>query len=182
MKISSSQLILDLKEITQQHIQYVETLSHKTDQELNHRKTENSWSILECIKHLNLYGDFYIPEITNRIASAHSSSKATFSPGILGNYFAKSMLPKEKLNTMKTFKTMNPIHSKLDKEVLKEFIEQQQKLLTLLDKSRNINLEKTKTSISISKLIKLKLGDTLRFVIYHNVRHVEQAKKVLASV
>ncbi|RXM56703.1 hypothetical protein BOQ60_25350, partial [Chryseobacterium sp. CH1] len=31
-----------------------------------------------------------------------------------------------------------------------------------------IDLEKTKTSISISKLIKLKLGDTFRFVIYHN--------------
>ncbi|MBT2623227.1 DinB family protein [Chryseobacterium sp. ISL-6] len=182
MKISSSQLISELTTITQQHIQYVETLLQKTDQELNHKTSENSWSVLECIEHLNLYGDFYIPEITHRISSSHSTTKTTFSPGILGNYFAKSMLPKEKLNTMKTFKTMNPIRAKLDKGVLKKFIWQEQQLLVLLEKSRNINLEKTKTSISISKLIKLKLGDTLRFVIYHNVRHIEQTKKVLLAV
>lgn len=182
MKISALQLLSELTTTTQQHIQYVETLLQKTDQELNHRKSENSWSILECVKHLNLYGDFYIPEITSRIASAYSTSKTTFSPGILGNYFAKSMLPKEKLNTMKTFRAMNPIHNKLDKDVLHEFIRQQQQILDLLEKSRNVDLEKTKTSISISKLIKLKLGDTLRFVIYHNVRHVEQAKRVLSAV
>jgi hypothetical protein len=48
----------------------------------------------------------------------------------------------------------------------------------LLDKAKNVSLGKTKTGISISKLIKLKLGDTFRFVIYHNIRHIEQAKRV----
>lgn len=182
MKISSSQLILDLKEITQQNIQYVETLLQKTDKELNYRASENSWSVLECIEHLNLYGNFYIPEITQRIVSSNSTFKTTFSPGIIGNYFVKSIFPKKKLNTMKTFKSMNPIHSKLDKEVLKECISQQQQLLELLGKSQNIDIEKTKTNISISKLITLRLGDTLRFVIYHNVRHINQTKKVLLSV
>ncbi|MBK1896003.1 DinB family protein [Chryseobacterium paridis] len=181
MKISSSQLIAELKNITQNNIQYVETLLQKTDRELNHRVSENSWSILECIEHLNLYGHFYIPEISKRIQASTSSPKSTFSPGILGNYFAKMMLPKEKPNPMKTLKTMNPIHSKLDKEVLNEFIKQQQQLLILLDQSKNINLEKIKTSISISKLIKLKLGDTLRFVIYHHIRHIGQAKRILKN-
>ncbi|WP_292011176.1 DinB family protein [Chryseobacterium sp.] len=182
MKISTSQLISDLKDIIQGQIQYVEMLLQKSDGELNFRMTGESWSALECIKHLNLYGDFYIPEIGTRIRSSKTSPSTTFSPGWLGDYFAKSMLPKEKLNTMKTFKAMNPIHSKLDKEVLNEFIRQQQQLLSLLDKAKSINLEKTKTSISISKFVKLKLGDTLRFIIYHQIRHIEQVKKVLKSV
>ncbi|ASK28688.1 hypothetical protein CEY12_00545 [Chryseobacterium sp. T16E-39] len=183
MKISSSQLISELKSITQSNIQYIETILQKTDQEeLNQRTSENSWSALECIEHLNLYDCFYIPEISKRIHASKTSPKATFSPGILGNYFAKSMLPKEKSNAMKTFKAMNPIHSRLDKNVIKKFIEGQQQLLNLLDKAKDIDLEKTKTSISISKLIKLKLGDTLRFVIYHQVRHIEQVKKVLRNV
>jgi hypothetical protein len=33
-----------------------------------------------------------------------------------------------------------------------------------------------KTSISISSFIKLRLGDTLRLVVYHNWRHLIQAK------
>ncbi len=55
-----------------------------------------SWSILECLEHLNLYGDFYIPEIKNRIESSKTLPKENFKSRILGNYFAKSMLPKEK--------------------------------------------------------------------------------------
>ena len=45
--------------------------------------------------------------------------------------------------------------------------------------SKNVNLDKIKTAISISKLIRLKLGDTFRVLIYHNERHIKQAEKVL---
>lgn len=89
------------------------------------------------------------------------------------------MLPKEKLNKMKTFKDKNPIGSKLDKKTIERFISQQEQILNLLDKSREIDLNKTKTAISITNLIKLKIGDTFRVVIYHNERHLEQANKLL---
>jgi len=181
MNISTLKLISELKNITQENIQFAETLLSKEISELNFRSSEESWSILECLEHLNRYGNFYIPEISNRISTSKFPPKTEFSPGILGNYFAKSMLPKEKLNKMKTYKTMNPIHSKLDKNVVNEFISQQNQLLDLLKQSGKISLEKTKTSISISKLIKLRLGDTFRFVIYHNLRHIRQANNILNS-
>ncbi|BAP30929.1 uncharacterized protein CHSO_1892 [Chryseobacterium sp. StRB126] len=182
MKISTEALLDELKSRTGQHLQYAETLLLKPENELNFRITSDSWSTLECLEHLNRYGDFYIPEISRRISSSKTTPKSDFKPGILGNYFAKSMLPKEKLNKMKTLKIMNPIHSELNKEVVTEFIKQQQQLLDLLEKASHINLEKTKTAISISKLITLKLGDTLRFVIYHNARHMAQAERVLKNI
>ena len=181
MKISTSKLISELKNMTEENIQFAEMLLDKTESELNFRNSEESWSILECLEHLNRYGNFYIPEISNRIAASKLAPKTEFSSGILGNYFAKSILPKDKLNKMKTFKSMNPIHSKLDKKAVNEFISQQNQLLDLLEQSGKINLEKTKTSISISKLIKLRLGDTFRFVIYHNLRHIRQANNILNS-
>lgn len=178
MKISSSQLITDLKNTVQEHKEYVETLLLKTEEELNYRMSENSWSILECIEHLNRYGNFYIPEIRNKISASKTTQESMFSSGMLGEYFAKSMLPNEKMKKMNTFKSMNPIHSRLDKKVLTEFITQQNQLLELLEKAKKVNLEKTKTGISITKFIRLKLGDTFRFVIYHNIRHIEQAKRL----
>lgn len=69
------------------------------------------------------------------------------------------------------------VEAKLTKEVLTVFLNQQQTMLKLLNQARSISLNKTKTSISISKLIKLKLGDTFRVVIYHNQRHLMQAFK-----
>ncbi|AZA93443.1 DinB superfamily [Chryseobacterium nakagawai] len=182
MKISTITLLEELKNRTGQHLQYAETLLLKPDNDLNFRMDTDSWSVLECLEHLNRYGTFYIPEISHRISSSRTSSTSDFKPGILGNYFAKSMLPKDKLNKMKTLKAMNPIHSQLNKEVVNEFIKQQEQLLHLLEKASTINLEKTKTAISISKLITLKLGDTFRFVIYHNARHIDQAENVLKNI
>lgn len=181
MKISTSEFLNELRNRTEEHLQFAEMLSLKTEHDLNFRTSTESWSTLECLEHLNRYGDFYIPEISRTISSAGKPSQLYFKPGILGNYFAKSMLPKEKLNTMKTLKAMNPIHSNLDKSVVDTFIKQQKKMLELLEEAQYIDLEKTKTSISISKLIKLKLGDTFRFVIYHNARHVEQIKRILTD-
>ncbi|WP_326983087.1 DinB family protein [Chryseobacterium sp. MYb264] len=182
MKISSSQLLSELKSITSDNIVFVEELLPRSEGDLNYRISDDSWSIMECIEHLNRYGNFYIPEINQRILLSRSISDSVFISGLLGNYFAKSMYPKIKVNKMKTFKNMNPIHSRLNKDVLTEFIKQQNHLFKLLDHAQNVSLNKIKTSISISTLIKLRLGDTFRFVIYHNLRHIEQAKRVLNSI
>lgn len=177
--METERLIQDLIERTKNNINQAEKFKQINIEILNSRIEEGSWSILECIEHLNLYGDFYIPEITNRINSSKTSPSKNFNSGVLGNYFAKSMLPKKKLNKMKTFKVMNPMGSKLEKNTIDRFLFQQSQILDLLDKSNTVNLNKTKTSISISKWIKLKLGDTFRVVIYHNDRHILQANKIL---
>ncbi|WP_349644515.1 DinB family protein [Chryseobacterium herbae] len=176
--MSTSQLLDELKTLTQAHIKYAENLLKETDEKLNSRISDGSWSVLECLEHLNRYGDFYIPEITQRISSSKTSPANAFKPGLLGNYFAKSMLPKDKLNKMKTLKSMDPINSQLDKSVVEKFIRQQSQFLDLLEKAVSVDLNTIKTSVSISKLIKIKLGDTFRFVIYHNDRHILQAERV----
>jgi hypothetical protein len=97
----------------------------------------------------------------------------------LGGYFVNLIKPKEKLNKMKTLKKFNPLGSNLNKNALITFKEQQIKMLELLSKTNELDITKAKTGISISKLIKMRLGDTLQFVIYHNQRHLIQANKVL---
>ncbi|SFN77968.1 DinB superfamily protein [Chryseobacterium oleae] len=182
MKMSTPQLLDELKSLTQTHLKYAENLLQETDEKLNSRMSEGSWSVLECLEHLNRYGDFYIPEINQRISSSKTSPAPVFKPGFLGNYFAKSMQPKDKLNKMKTLKGMDPINSQLDKRVVEKFIRQQSQFLDLLEKAASANLNTIKTSVSISKLIKIKLGDTFRFVIYHNQRHVRQADSILKNL
>ena len=182
MTIASEKLIQDLIERTRVHINKAEKLNTLSIEKLNWKEEKDSWSVLECIEHLNLYGDFYIPELKKRIESSKTNSKKDFKSGILGNYFAKSMLPKKKLNKMKTFNDKNPAGSELQKTTIDRFIEQQKQTLNLLELSQKIDLNKTKTAISISKLIKLKIGDTFRVVIYHNERHFVQAEKVLAKM
>ena len=179
MRTTSEKLITDLIEHTRYNMNRVQKLSELSTEALNHRTSENSWSILECIEHLNLYGDYYVPEIDAALHRNNSLPAADYKAGRLGNYFANSMLPKEKLNKMKTFKDKDPIGSSLNKSTLEKFLNQQKRMLELLNRARKVNLEKTKVPISLTKWIKLKLGDTFRFVIYHNERHLVQAYNVL---
>ncbi|UJH90385.1 DinB family protein [Antarcticibacterium sp. 1MA-6-2] len=181
MKTNTENLITDLIERTRQNLNQAEMLKEHHEKELNFKPDAQSWSVLECIAHLNFYGDYYLPEIERRISQSRFPSEENFKAGLLGNYFAIIMLPGEKMKKMKTLKSTNPNGSKLNKKTLESFIFQQKKMLELLGKARKVSLNKTKTSISIASFIKLKLGDTFRVVIYHNDRHLQQAQRVLAN-
>ena len=181
MKIESEKLLLDLMERTRLNINQVKKFN-ALSKELTYRFGHQSWNILECIEHLNLYGDFYIPEIEKAFESSDYFPDSRFKSGFLGNFFATQMLPRERLNKMRTFSNKNPISIALNKTTLERFIAQQEQLLVLLDKSKNLNLNKTKIPVSFSQRFKLKLGDTFRFLIYHNERHISQANKILDAV
>ncbi len=183
MKISNQNLIEDLIQRSKENLNKAQTFQELNAEELNWKKDQQNWSILECVEHLNRYGDFYLPEIKRRMINAEPvDSETVFKSGWLGNYFANSLLPREKLNKMKTFKEMNPSGSSLGKEVLDKFVNQQKKMLDLLDKARRVDMKKVKTAISISTFIKLRLGDTFRVVIYHNQRHMVQAERVRSEM
>jgi hypothetical protein len=181
MKIASEALIQDLVERTHKNLNDIEKFKELSIEILDTRKSEKSWSILECIEHLNLFGDFYLPEIEKRSLKSDKKAQVEFKSSWFGNFFANSMFPKEKLNKMSTFSDKNPLNNRLDKNCIDRFISQQQKILELLDIARNKDLNKVKIPSSISKLVRLKLGDTFRIIINHNERHLVQANKLLKS-
>lgn len=182
MKIGTEQLTNELIRATIGLIKRAKGFKDLSEDQLNAKHTPDSWSALECLEHLNLYGDFYNPEIEHRIKNSSTTPSALFKPGLIGNYFVKLMEPKEKLNRMKTFDDKNPAGSQLTKNVIDRFIDQQIEFKKLLEASRKINLGKTRTSISISKVVKIKLGDTFRFSVAHNARHLDQAERALNSL
>lgn len=181
MKTTRENLLQDLKEQTERNTKKVLTFKELTSDKLNFKKSAESWSILECLEHLNRYGDFYLPEIEKVILTTAKASSAThFKGGVLGNYFANSMLPKNgKVNKMKTFKKMDPANSDLDITVLEKFLKQQERMLVLLDMAKDVDLVRTTTGITLTSWLRFRLGDTFRFTINHIERHVGQALRVL---
>jgi hypothetical protein len=180
MEINSNLLLDDLITRIKNTIPVIASLKEKNISFLNYRTEPNSWSVLECIEHLNRYGDFYLPEIEKRMAFPTVKAATTYyKPGLLGNYFVKMMLPQNnKIKKIKSPKDKNPINTAIEASVIDIFLQQQHTLLQLLEKAKHINLDTTKTAISISNFIKLKLGDTLRFFVYHIERHLQQIKNI----
>lgn len=176
--MQSEVLIDDLLRKTAEISRAAEQLKAEAPAALTWRPAPDAWNVLECLAHLNLYGDYYLPEIKCAINQSSTSPDPTFKSGLLGGYFAKSMLPKEKLNKMKTFKDKNPLNSALDLSEIDRFIDQQAALSALLRSARNVSLNKVKVKISITNLIRLRLGDTFLFYINHMMRHIKQIEKI----
>ena len=182
MKIKTEDLLNDLKEKTSKMITEVEFFKQLSKEELNRKPAEDKWSILECIGHLNFYSDFYLIEFESKISNAKQNYCEYHKIGFIGNKFAKSMLPVGDRTPMKmkTFKSKNPVQSELSLNTLQKFISQQREIIRLIDRSRSINITKTKCRLTI-KSIKLRLGDALMFYTFHNVRHIVQASKILGK-
>lgn len=184
MQTEAKALLHEMAAITEAGTIAVKEFKKLPDEKLNYKTTTGSWSILECIEHLNLYGDFYLPEMEKQILSQKTRTpSALFRSGILGNYFAELMKGKNgKIKKMQSPKDKDPIHSVLSVTTLDRFIKQQERLQNIIIMAATVDLAKTKTSISISRLVKLRLGDTLRFFVYHIQRHIAQAERVRAAI
>lgn len=150
------------------------------------KPSPEGWSANECLQHLNSYGRYYLPAIARALEQLPDSSvpTETFSPGWLGHYFTRLMLPREdstlskKMKSPKDHAPKEIIESHL---AISEFIDQQEKLLQLLALAIKKDINKRKVGISIAPLLKLKVGDVFMFLIAHIVRHTQQAERALAQ-
>ncbi|SHF24942.1 DinB family protein [Pedobacter caeni] len=183
MKIKNEELITELLEITGKCSIAVRKMRMLDLSQLNYKRTAETWSILECIEHLNLYGDFYLPLVAQEVLSHQPGNvPGVFRTGIIGNYFVNLIRVKSgSVKKMSAQKEMNPLHGDLTITTIDRFLKQQEQLESLLIQCQAINLTKARTAISLTKWIKLRLGDTLRFLVYHIERHTLQAERIPKS-
>lgn len=148
----------------------------------------DKWSVAQCLDHLNSYSRFYVPAMEKAIQSKLTGSlppapAATFKSGFLGNYFTKMMEPKmdgKPGMRMQAPKAYRPLADLDAGKVVSEFIEWQQKTKVLLDQAKLVNIQKVKVPTTLGSWLKFSLGDTFRFVIAHERRHMAQALRAKA--
>lgn len=150
---------------------------------LNQRLAPTSWSILECVEHLNRYSQYYNPAFAQALARTTrlSSLPAEVGYSWLGRKSVAMMRP---ANTKKSraLKRLNPLGSCLGREVLTEFDQQQARLLELLALAQTADLNRKAVPVEFFRLFKLRLGEALEFVVVHQQRHVQQAQRVQADL
>lgn len=161
-----------------------EKLKRLTEAELVSRPSAEAWNALECLEHLNRYGDFYLPEVERRFIGAERNIiDHELKSGVLGNWFIKMVRPREEgIKPMKTMKEMNTLRTETTSMSIDRFLLQQDKWLTLLQMAQEYNLNKVKSGVSINKWLKLRMRDALEFVVVHQERHILQAWKAVHSL
>jgi hypothetical protein len=184
MRIDQSALIAELLEVTHKVIESAKLLKTHDQMLLATPPTEGAWSALQCVEHLNLYGDFYLHEIERRIIASQKLVQPPqgFTSGWLGGWFVEQMKPSPTMKPMKAPRDKVVDATQVSHQAIDRFLRQQDRMQALLLQARNTDLNKVRTSISISRIIQLKLGDTFAVVVYHNQRHLAQAQNAVNAL
>lgn len=183
-KYNSLALLEELQTDVRQLVLIANKLKSEDPGVLHEQPAPGKWNVVQVLEHLNSYGRYYLPAIEKSLQENKPAAEL-FKPGFMGDYFTKMLAPSEKGKVkykMKAPKDHRPSPHLDHQPVLQIFLEQQQTLLELLEKAKTKNIGRIRTPISISRFIKLKLGDTFRFLIAHEQRHFIQISNTMALV
>ena len=181
-KFKSDELIDSLQADVKQLLAAAQQMQGMDKIKLAYPLAEGKWTAVQALEHLNMYGRYYLPAIEKAMSLNPGGKAAWFNSGRMGDYFTNMMKPKnvyQVTNKMKAPKGYAPPVALNTEKVLSEFTEQQEKLLQLLETARERNLNDIRVPITLSRLVKLRLGDTFRFLVAHEQRHMVQARNAI---
>lgn len=163
---------------------FVQKFGGLTDEQLNWKPSNKTWSIGQNIQHLILVNESYFPIIT-------AAKKGTFKPpfiskfdfivNFLGTVLLKAVQPDNKKKT-RTFQIWEPSSSKFDTEIITRFEEHQSILKQVIRDSLDLVRKGIVIASPANKNIVYKLDIAFDIIVAHEQRHFEQAKEVLARI
>lgn len=177
--MKTTTLLHQLKDQTQTIIRDVETkFKSLPEAQLNFKPTSEKWSVLECFEHLNLYSQYYLTALETAINNAAQTQPQEVKYTWIGKKSIAMMHPSN-TKKQKTFKKMIPSKSKLTTDVLATFLNDQQRILRMIEKASALSISKAVVPVEFFKLLKMNIAETLEFVIVHEQRHLIQAENAL---
>ena len=160
---------------------FLKTFGTLTADQLNWRPDVDSWSIAQNIDHLIVINNTYYP-ILDALRSGKYKLPLTARFGFMVDFFGgmilKSVSPDRK-KKMKTFAIWQPAQSAIDKDVLKRFELDQEKLKKGIAESLDLVDRQAIISSPANRMIVYKLETAFDIIVTHERRHFEQAKEVL---
>lgn len=134
---------------------------------------------------MNIAHDGYIRGMLSRVTLAPDVKMESYRSGWLGDWLYNRIMPR---SDGSVFRIPSPrrLHARkkgLDgREELNRFLQQCDALDDILRHVSTKDLQRIKIPFTISRFVRLQLGDMLRYLVAHNERHLLQAHRVMSLV
>ncbi len=155
-------------------------------EQLNWAPAPGSWSIAQCLAHLNRVDAAYAESVGRGLEAAREkgqviSSRTASKPlryNLFERWFIRAMEPppKRRLPAPKTAVVAAVDHS-LD-EVLPPFLANKDRFIDLLRQAEDVDLNRVKIPSPLAKFLKFRIGAVFAFTAAHNRRHLWQAQQI----
>ena len=153
-----------------------------SDEQLNWHPAEGSWSIAECLQHLNVGVTKTLPAFDRAITAGRSKRQLAPGPfryGWFSRMMVASMEPPPKFR-MKAPRILRIASGGTYRgaDVLREFAAVRDGLAERVRQADGLDLAHVKTISPVNRLLRMPLGAYFDFILAHDRRHLWQARLV----
>ena len=156
------------------------------DDRWSKRSDPSRWSTAECVAHLNLTSEAYVPRIQKAIEQARAlpaKENGGYRRDILGWLFGKMVGPlptigKARIGKVKTTPAFVPTGNFPKSELLAEFKRLQLELMRLVRECDGLQIDKVKITSPFGEKIQYNCYSALVLLPRHQERHLQQAELV----
>ena len=153
-----------------------------TEEQLNWHLRAGSWSILDCLEHLNVSVTTTLPAFDRSIAEGRRAGKLSNGPfryGWFARMIATSMEPppKWRMRAPKLIRVV-PTASRRSAKVVPEFLRVRDQLADRIRQADGLDLAHIRLISPVNRLLRVPLGAYFTFILGHDRRHLWQARNV----
>lgn len=152
-----------------------------SETQLNWQPNAESWSVGLCLEHLIKTNEEILGAVESHVGGKHKKTifeRLALGSNYFGNYVLKAVQPENK-GKLKAPKVFRPTASSVGADVVERFVENQQKVVKLMEASGNLDLEKTIITSPVAPFIVYSLWNAYKIVVTHERRHFRQAQNVM---
>jgi len=145
------------------------------------RPGPDSWSVAECLDHLNETARLYLPEFVETIDRARKEGRLA-QPGssdrtLFGRFIVWTQEPPV-LFRMKTLEAIRPRGEEDPGELLDSFEALHEELIVRINEASDLDRRRIRMRSVLDSRLTLSLGDWFHFMAAHVRRHLWQAERV----
>lgn len=181
MTTAIDELIAELDETTERTRRLVESTEPRL---FTVRPHFTSWSASECVAHLSISTEEFLPVLREAIETARKRGlkpEKRASMDLLGRVLRWFLEPpvRKKVNTAARFV---PKAVRAKAEALNEFLSLQRQLVEVIRGASDIPLSRVKVVSPFDKRVKYNLYSAFRVIAAHQRRHLWQAEQAVAAL
>jgi hypothetical protein len=137
------------------------------------------WSVGECLEHLNLTAQAFLPLLDRAIDNGVPTQEpaAAIRPGLLGRGFIYILEPPTK-GRVNAPKSVRPPRELSMTTVTTRFNDAHKELADRVRRAQSIELNRTKMRHPAIPVVRFSVGEIFEIVLAHERRHLWQAEKV----
>jgi hypothetical protein len=154
-----------------------------TQEQFVWQPSPGSWSVAQCIDHLNVTARMYLPRLDEGIAEGIRRGlygEGPFVHDFIGKLFVRTMEPPPRIR-VKAPTVFQPATLRSRPEIMAAFRAYQVQFVDRLRQASGLDLRRAKVVSPASAWLKMSLNSGFALMAAHERRHLWQAQQVIAS-